>query len=71
MNWLQFSIAYWLLGKLVRQGPHRYRLVELFLLLRIRAREEFNEDSEPSLNAFLRECFDDAMTLTFPPKEPT
>lgn len=66
MNWLQFSIAYWLLGKLVQQGPHRDRLVELFMLARIRAGHEFTEDSDSSLIAFLRECFDEAMSAQMP-----
>lgn len=66
MNWLQFSIAYWLVGKMVRQGAHRQRLIEFFMLIRIRSGQEFTEDSESSLIAFLHECFDEAMSAKMP-----
>lgn len=64
MNWLQIWILCWMLPKIVKQGAHKHRITQLFMLVRIYARKEFTEDSYSGLHSFLQECFDDAMTAS-------
>lgn len=52
----------WLLKRLckelVAQGPHhKNNIIEYFTLMRQAARHEFREDTNPSLDSFLDECF--------------
>ena len=45
--------------KYVAQGHnHKHLITELYKMIHEAARNEFTEDSDVSLNAFLKECFD-------------
>jgi len=47
--------------KLVIQGPlHAQRITEYYRIMREAAEAEFTEDNDPTLTAFLRECWDTA-----------
>ena len=49
--------------KLVVQGPeHAGRITEYYRIMRAAAEAEFTEDNDPTLTAFLRECWDTANT---------
>lgn len=48
--------------KYVAQGHnHTHRITELYKMIHEAARNEFTEDSDVSLNAFLKECFDNSI----------
>lgn len=50
--------------RLVKQGPlHQVRITEYFRIMLDAAQAEFTEDNIPTLEAFLRECQDDANKL--------
>lgn len=43
----------------VRQGyQHAGRISEMYQIIRDAARAEFTEDNDPTLNSFLRDCFE-------------
>lgn len=49
--------------RLVIQGPtHKTNIVEYYRVMREAARDEFREDNDVTLDAFLRECYDEANT---------
>ena len=48
---------------LVKQAHlHKRRITAYYRIMREAARAEFTEDNDPTLDAFLRECFEDAIT---------
>lgn len=52
--------------RLVIQGPwHTERITEYFTILIQAARNEFTEDNKPTLEYFLKECFDDALERVY------
>ena len=62
-------LARWILCRIangvVFQGPnHRSRIIEFYGVLVAAAREEFREDSVSTLDAFLRECHEEALQTT-------
>lgn len=51
----------WICRKLVIQGPaHRANIIAYYRIMREAAEQEFSEDNKPTLDAFLRECHDEA-----------
>ena len=46
---------------IVQDHCHEHRITEIYKMIRKASREEFVEDSEASLNSFLKECFDKAL----------
>lgn len=42
----------------VIQGDHQQRICNLYKMLREAAMNEFTEDNQPTLDDFLRECFE-------------
>ena len=47
--------------RIVLQGPyHRQRITEYYKIIRKAAESEFTEDNKPTLDHFLKECFDEA-----------
>lgn len=40
----------------LRQGNHRYNLIEIMKLIRLVCEEEFTEDNRPTQKAFIDEC---------------
>jgi len=61
MNRLIRYLLHRICKKLVVQGHnHETNIVEYYRIMREAALVEFIEDSETSLNAFLRECHDEA-----------
>lgn len=62
MNRLQRWIFRNIVPSQVRQGPHhRERIIEMYSVIVEEAREEFREDNIPTLDAFLRECHEEAL----------
>ena len=60
------KITAWLLKricrKLVIQGPtHKGNIVKYFKIMMCAASNEFTEDSPLSLNAFMKECFEESL----------
>ena len=51
-RWLVRRIALFV----VTQGGHKDRIVEFYKILTVAAREQFTEDTKPSLDSFLEEC---------------
>lgn len=57
----------WICRKLVIQGPaHRANIIAYYRIMREAAEQEFTEDNKPTLDAFLRECHDEANAETVP-----
>jgi len=51
-------------NKLVKQGPkHRDNIIPCYPLLKEAAESEFTEDNKPTLDAFLKECFEESFRL--------
>jgi hypothetical protein len=49
-------------AKAVIQGPtHQKNMTEYFAVLVRAARKEFTEDNKPTLDGFLRECFEESL----------
>lgn len=46
--------------KIVTQGSHKKRITEHYQILMEAAREQFTEETPPSLNSFMLECFEEA-----------
>lgn len=47
-----------LVAREVRQGEHAYRITQMYREIRAACEREFPEDNSPTLDAFLRECFE-------------
>lgn len=60
MSRFELFVAAWLTRRLVEQGNHKRRIIDLFMMLRRQAEFEFTEDSAESLSAFLLDCFHSA-----------
>lgn len=60
MNRFTLFILRQICKKVVEQGPHRNNIITYYRTLREAAGKEFTEDSKPTLDAFLRECHDQA-----------
>jgi hypothetical protein len=61
-NQLIHPVTRWLLKritkKLVLQSPHHQkRIIAYYQIMRDAAKSEFSEDNEPTLNAFLLDCW--------------
>ena len=51
-----------LFKKYVKQDHcHEYRIIEMYKMIREASRNEFVEDSNSSLNSFLKECFEQSL----------
>jgi len=51
-----------LFKKYVKQDHyHEYRIIKMYKMIREASRNEFIEDSDTSLNSFLKECFDKSL----------
>lgn len=51
----------WMCRTIVVQGPtNEANIVEYYRIMREAARNEFLEDNEPTLDAFLDECFEES-----------
>ncbi len=62
MNILEVKKLKRICAKAVIQGPqHQNRMTRYFRIMVEAARENFNEDNKPTLDEFLRECFEDAL----------
>ena len=58
MNWLDRWLLKRIARKLVVQGyDHHMRIAEYYKIMEDAARNEFTEDNEPTLKAFLTDCF--------------
>ena len=61
MNKLETWFFKRILKQEVRQDyDHDVRITKMYQMIRDAARAEFTEDNEPTLDAFLRECFEAA-----------
>ena len=49
--------------KIVKQGRHSQRITEYYRIIMEAARKEFTEDTSPSLNSFMLECFEEAQKV--------
>ncbi len=60
------KLQVWLLKKIVKQvviqGYHKRRIIEFYGILVDAARNEFTEDNKPTLDCFLKECHQEALT---------
>ena len=61
LNLLEKVMLKHMIKKLLIQGPHKQHLVALFKEVHKAARKEFMEDNDPTLNAFIQECLDEAI----------
>ena len=65
MTKLQRFILKHICRKLVIQGPwHQHRMTEYYRVMHEAAKAEFTEDTKPTLDGFLRECFEDSLKKT-------
>jgi len=60
------KIKSWILSKicdkLVEQGPnHEGLIIQYYKIMVKEARKEFREDNKPTLDGFLRECFEKSL----------
>ena len=59
MNWFERWILKRIFRKMVTQGAfHQRRIEYLYKMIREACEDEFTEETEPSLDAFLFECFE-------------
>ena len=48
----------------VQQGPsHKYNIIDMYTIIRKMAANEFTEDNVPTLNHFLKECFEESLKV--------
>ena len=47
--------------KITKQGNHKERIIEYYRTVIKPARKVFTEDTPPSLDSFLKECFEEAL----------
>lgn len=61
MKRLYKSILRYVCERIVLQGPcHRQLIIEYYKTIREAAEKEFTEDNKPTIDYFLKECFDEA-----------
>lgn len=53
----------------VSQGGHEDRIIALYKMIYEAAKKEFSEDNKPTLDLFLRECFESSMKQTMTREE--
>ena len=59
MNKVTRAVLKHLCKQLVKQGPeHKNNITEYFAIMRQAAQTEFTEDNKPTLDAFLKECYE-------------
>jgi hypothetical protein len=62
MNWLESWLLKRIIRKQVIQGTdHHVRITNLYRMIRLACEDEFTEDNTPTLNAFLKDCFDESL----------
>lgn len=61
---LQSFILKRIAGSIVKQSQyHRSNIIEYYRIINDAAKNEFNNDNEPTLSSFLSECFDNSKAL--------
>jgi len=63
MNRLELWILRRVAKKVVIQGDHMRKITQFYGVLIEAAKEEFTEDSKPTLSSFLKDCHRQAISL--------